>query len=288
LKKYLNLLRVGDWAKNIFLFSPLFFGGQLLNPEKLKLACLGFFCFSFVASSIYIFNDFKDREFDRIHPQKYKRPLASGSIRDVEAGVYFSLLSVCGILTGFLLNPEFGIILSSYFLLNLLYSQWLKHFPVIDISCIAIGFVLRVFAGGVLTGIVVSNWLAIMTLLLSLFLALGKRRDDILIMEKSGNKMRKAIHGYNLNLINKTMIIMSGILILCFIVYTTSHETLLRLHKSYLWVSSLFVVTGMLRYFHITFINNNSTSPTDILFKDRFTQVNLFSWMLIIFYILYL
>jgi 4-hydroxybenzoate polyprenyltransferase len=179
------------------------------------------------------------------------------------------------------------VVVSIYFILNLAYSLKLKHVPLLDISIIAVGFVLRVVAGGVIPDIFVSHWILMMTFLLALFLGLAKRRDDVKIFMESGKKMRKSIDGYNLEFINTGMVLMGGVTIVCYIMYTLSDEVVLRL-GNYLYLTSLFVILGVLRYLQITFVKENSGNPTKILLKDIFIQMVLVGFIISFVVLLYL
>lgn len=283
-----RLLRIDHWIKNLFVFTPLFFAGAFFDLEKLFLVFLGFVCFSLVASSIYILNDLVDLPFDKKHPEKRHRPLASGGISVSIAYLVLTICCISGLILAYLIKPEFLYLLCFYFTLNLVYSKYLKHIPVIDINCIAIGFVLRVLSGGILADILVSKWLVLMTFLLSLFLALAKRRDDLLLQETSGKKMRKSISGYNLSFISQSMMLMAAVMVVGYMMYVNSPEITSRFDSPYLYFSVFFVITGVLRYLQITFVEENTGSPTKILLKDRFTQLNLVAWILFFFYMLYL
>lgn len=282
-----NLVRVEQWVKNLFLFTPAFFGGTLLHVNTLLEVVLAFFTFSFAASSIYIFNDLQDVEFDRLHPKKSKRPIAAGIVGELSAKIIFVFLFVSSFLNAFFINKEFGYLVAIYLLMNILYTKKLKQIAIIDLNCIAIGFVIRVLAGGVVGGVHVSKWLVIMTFLLSLFLALAKRRDDVLLEKDTGQKMRKAITGYNVHFIDQSMIVMAAVMIVGYLMYVLSPEVTARMHSDNLYFSSIFVVIGVLRYLQITFVEINSGSPTKILLSDRFTQLNLLAWVLFFFIIIY-
>jgi 4-hydroxybenzoate polyprenyltransferase len=248
---------------------------------------IGFLCFSLTASVVYIINDLKDVEEDRLHPEKKHRPFAAGTVKTSTGFVLAVLILTTSLTTAYLLKPEFLVVVSIYFILNLAYSLKLKHVPLLDISIIAVGFVLRVVAGGVIPDIFVSHWILMMTFLLALFLGLAKRRDDVKIFMESGKKMRKSIDGYNLEFINTGMVLMGGVTIVCYIMYTLSDEVVLRL-GNYLYLTSLFVILGVLRYLQITFVKENSGNPTKILLKDIFIQMVLVGFIISFVVLLYL
>ncbi len=287
MKNYFEIIRVQQWLKNFFIFAPLFFSGHLLETDKLVYCALAFLAFSLNAGSIYIINDYKDIENDRLHPTKKHRPLASGTISKVTALVLFCFLALSSLVLAFLLNQNLGIVISIYFGMNLMYSFGLKKISLIDIFIISIGFVLRVTAGGMVTGIEVSHWLYIMTFLIALFIAFAKRRDDVLLEMQTGEQMRKSVSGYNLEFISSAISILCGILIVSYLLYITSPEITLRFQNRHAYISTVFVIMGVLRYLQITLVEGNSGSPTKVLIKDRFLQITVVLWMLFFAFIIY-
>jgi len=289
MKLYFKLLRVSHWVKNLFIFLPLFFSGNILTDVKGFLqVSLGFVLFSLIASSIYMINDLKDIESDRLHPEKKNRPFASGKV-PVKTGILLSSLLFMGSITGaYYINLYFAGVLAFYFAMNIAYSMGLKHVAIIDITIIAIGFLLRVIAGGLLAEVFISHWIIIVTFLLALFLGLAKRRDDVLLFKESGQKMRKSVDGYNLEFINASMVIMAAVVIVAYIMYTISEEVVQRFHTRYLYATGLFVILGIIRYLQITFVQNKSGNPTKILLNDRFIQLVLIGWIVTFFLIIYL
>lgn len=287
MKNIITLIRPHQYIKNLFIILPLFFAGQISNPELLTKALLAFTAFCFTASSIYILNDFQDVEEDRQHPQKKYRPLAAGTISTAKAIALMAVFFLAGTLLMACLAPSALVILGAYVALNIGYSFYLKHIAIVDISIIATGFVLRLFIGAGVTGIPLSMWIVIMTFLLSLFLALAKRRDDVLLFLDTGKKMRKVIDGYNLQFIDGAMMIMSSVVIVAYILYTTSQEVIQRLDTEHLYITALFVVVGIMRYMQIVFVEQDAGSPTKILLSDRFIQVTIFAWIMSFAWILY-
>jgi decaprenyl-phosphate phosphoribosyltransferase len=285
-----NLLRIKDWAKNLFLFIPLFFSGELFNTTKISSLVIGFFAFSFVASSIYIINDYRDIEEDRKHPAKLNRPLASGRISKKNALIICILLMILGFFLSYLANTKlkFTFVLSIYFFLNLAYSFFLKTIPILDIFIVAAGFVLRIKAGSVIAFIQVSEWLIIMVFLLALFMATAKRRDDLLLKISSGIDMRKSAKGYNLEYLSTIITLICAVIIIAYFMYTMSPEVILRLGTYRLYYTSIFVIAGVMRYLQIIFVNKESGSPTNILYKDRFIQITILLWIGSFYIILYL
>jgi decaprenyl-phosphate phosphoribosyltransferase len=287
LKNYLLLIRPKDWAKNLFLFVPVFFAGIIFNGEVLFAIFRGFICYCLVASSIYIINDYRDIEDDRRHPIKKARPMASGKI-PTSAGLTIAILFlIAGFLGAWFIGDKFLFVLGIYFILNLFYSFGFKNIAILDIIIISIGFVLRVKAGAVIAKVGLSEWLTIMVFLLALFMAIGKRRDDVLLKLSSGSDMRKAVKGYNLEFINTALSLTCAVIIVAYLMYTTSPEIEARLHTYRLYYTCLFVLAGTFRYLQLIYIQQDSQSPTKILYRDRFIQVTILLWIVSFYFILY-
>lgn len=287
IKNYIALIRYHQYVKNLFIFLPLFFVGQFSNLDLLLNDIIAFVAFSFAASSVYILNDFLDIEEDKKHPRKKLRPLASGLISKRSAFLIMGLMFFTAIIIIGMLSLKACFVLLAYVILNLGYCFYLKHIPIVDISIIATGFILRLFIGSIVTDVPLSNWIVIMTFLLALFLALAKRRDDVLLFMKTGTKMRKVIDGYNIQFIDNSMTIMASVIIVSYILYTTSVKVMERVQSEYLYLTSLFVLLGVLRYLQISIVENNSGSPTKIMLKDKFIVLTLLGWALSFVFIIY-
>lgn len=288
LDHFVALIRPYQYAKNLFIFMPLFFVGRITDTDLLISSIIAFVAFSLSASAIYILNDYQDIDADREHPSKQYRPLASGAVSTKTAMSIMLLLAVCGLGLMFTISIEALAILVIYMLLNLAYSFGLKHIAILDVTIISIGFVLRLFIGSAVTSISLSMWIVIMTFLLALFLALAKRRDDVLIYLETGKKMRQVVNGYNLQLIDSAMTIMAAVVIVSYILYTTSVSTVQRLHSDYLYLTALFVILGIMRYLQIAMLEENSGSPTRIALGDRFIQITILCWLASFGWIIYL
>lgn len=276
---YIKLLRPKDWAKNFFLFIPIFFAGEIANTSKLLELLLGFAAFSAIASSIYILNDYRDVEDDRKHPVKCKRPIASGAVGKSAALAIAVALIAIGFAIAWYVRDKFAFVLAIYFVINLAYSFGLKNVSILDIIILALGFVLRVKAGSVISLIPLSEWVIIMVFLLALFMALGKRRDDVILKLSSGVDMRKSIKGYNLELLNVLISLICAIIVVAYLMYTMSPATMQKLGSYRLYYTCLFVIAGIMRYLQIIFVSADSGSPTKILYKDRFIQLVLVLWV---------
>jgi decaprenyl-phosphate phosphoribosyltransferase len=293
MRDHIKLLRPKDWAKNLFLFIPSFFAGKLFDPESFKeqfiLLIGGFFAFSFLASSIYIINDYRDIEDDRKHPVKRNRPLASGKVKKPVGLIVSVILLVIGFTLSYLLDAslKFLFITGIYYVVNLAYSFGVKNWSIVDILVLATGFVLRVKGGAVLGNIHTTEWLIIMTFLLALFMAIAKRRDDVMLKVNTGTEVRKAIKGYSLEFLNTLLGLFCAILIVSYINYTVS-GALYQQFGHRLYYTSLFVIAGVMRYLQITFVQNKAGSPTEILYKDRFIQLTIVLWIASFYFILYM
>jgi decaprenyl-phosphate phosphoribosyltransferase len=284
-----RLMRVHQWVKNLFIFLPMFFSMKIGQLDLLLHATYAFIGYSFIASAVYVFNDWLDVEEDRLHPTKRNRPIASGQVGKSEALVLIAVLLGIGLFTFYLCHAAntIWICVLVYIVQNILYTLWLKHVPIIDISIIAIGFVLRIIVGGIATNTALTHWIILMTFLLALFLALAKRRDDVLIFTQTGKVVRKNIHGYNVDLLNSLMTIMSAIVIVAYIMYTTTPEVMGRVGQN-TYMTSFFVILGIMRYLQITFVQEKSGNPTKILLKDVFLQAVILLWVAAFALILFL
>jgi decaprenyl-phosphate phosphoribosyltransferase len=294
--KYLKLLRVEQWIKNCFVFVPLFFSGNITNLDLLTKSVFAFVIFSLAASCIYIINDYSDIESDKKHPEKRNRPLASGVISKPTAITILSVLIIsCITLIVFTQNYfnlsilnikifllqfnlwKLATIIVVYFFMNLAYTFKLKHVAIVDITIISIGFVLRVLAGGYATGILISQWAILLTFILALVLAIGKRRGELINAQISG-KTRKALDGYNVQFSDIALSISCTLAIVCYLMFTLSPEVQERFH-SRVFYTVIFVVFAFLRYLQQTLVYNKTESPTKIIYKDRYIQVTMLLWL---------
>ncbi len=280
-------MRPHQYIKNLFIFLPLFFALKITDSGLLFNTFIAFIAFSLTASAIYTLNDYHDIEEDKQHPKKKNRPLASGAISKSQAIIIMAVLFVSGFTLMASLSLKAVGILVTYVLMNIAYSFYLKHVAILDVVIIAIGFVLRLFIGSAVTDIPLSMWIVLMTFLLALFMALAKRRDDMLIYLDTGKKMRKVIDGYNLQFLDTAMSIMASVVIVAYVIYTSSAEVIARVHSEYLYLTGIFVILGVMRYLQVALVLKDSGSPTKIVLKDRFMQLTLIGWVLSFAWILY-
>lgn len=282
--KYLKLLRVEQWIKNLFVFVPLFFSGNITNLDLLIKSIFAFIIFSLIASSVYIINDYSDIESDKKHPEKRRRPLASGAISKKNALFVLVLLLAVGIICIFFAQYyfhhnlwKFATIIGFYFIMNLAYTFKLKHVAIVDVSIIALGFVLRVLAGGYATGIFISQWAILLTFVLALVLAIGKRRGELINAQISG-KTRRALDGYNVQFADIALSLSCTLAIVCYLMFTLSPEVQKRFHPR-VFYTVIFVVFAILRYLQQTLVYNKTESPTKIIYRDRYLQITLILWI---------
>jgi len=278
IRQILILIRPEHWVKNLFLFIPAFFAAKLFEPVLLAHAMLGFAAFCCMASAVYVLNDMVDASQDRNHPDKCKRPLASGALSNRQALVVLVLLFAAGTFGAAQLNMDALLITLLYFVVNLFYSFSLKHIAIIDISLIGVGFLLREFMGGAATGVAVSQWLIVLTFLLALILGLAKRRGEYLLAS-DGQPFRKSLEGYNLPFLDASMVVCSTVSIVAYLMYCFSPEVTGRIGSDKIFYTTFFVVIGILRYLQLTLVYNKTESPTRALLRDVFLQIVLLAWI---------
>lgn len=275
----ITLMRPHQYLKNLFIFSPLFFAAKFTDAGLFLKSLVAFAAFSLIASAAYIFNDYHDAEEDRAHPKKKDRPLAAGRVSGSSAlGLMVALLAV-GLAVSAILSIDMLVIVLFYIAINAAYTLKLRHVAVIDVFIVAAGFVIRLFVGSAVTSIELSMWIILITFVLALFLALAKRRDDVVIYMETGRKMRRTVDGYNLEVLNSAMTVMGSVIIVSYIMYTISPEVIERVGNERLYMTVVFVLLGILRYMQITFVERLSGSPTEVLLKDRFMQLTVTGWL---------
>jgi len=288
MKALIQLLRPSHYIKNAFVLMPLFFAGRADNLSDLSSVAIAFAAFCLMASAVYVLNDISDIEADKQHHKNQTRPLAAGLITLKTAYCLLALCFVISLLLASSVSMSTLLLLLGYFALNVAYSVRLKHIPIIDISIISSGFVLRLFVGSTAVEVVLSQWIVIMTFLLALFLAISKRRDDVLIFETTGKKMRAVVDGYTLKFLDASISMLGAIIVVAYLMYVTSPEVTQRLGNDSLYLTSLFVVIGVLRYLHRTLVHQDTGSPTKIALSDRFMQTTIGLWVASFAWIIYL
>lgn len=282
---YLKLLRPEQYIKNAFIAAPLFFSGTFTWAQGIQ-TLVAFLAFCCIASAVYIFNDSKDIEADRIHPVKKDRPLAAGTVTLKEGYTLATVMLVIGLSLGYWGQHRIIGVLCMYMVINYLYSIQLKHIALVDVSLIAFGFLLRLLAGSWASNTELSIWIIIETYLLALFLALAKRRTDF-ILHMEGISTRKNIDQYNLSFIDTALGILSGLITVAYLMYCLSPEVEAHYQSNYLYVSTFFVLNGLLRYLKLALVDQTPLAPNTLLVKDRYLQVNIVAWILFMGVLLY-
>ena len=286
LRPLIKTMRPRQWVKNGLLFIPLIFDEQLTNWPALGRVVAGFVLFCLLSSLIYIINDLVDVEADRKHPIKRLRPIPSGVLSVSTARIASIVLALVVFIPAVFLSPVFALIGLAYLLLNLAYSAWLKHVPILDVMTLASFYVLRVGAGACL--IVVhrfSPWLYVFTIFLALYMGIGKRRAELNLLADEANEHRKALEGYTLPLLDQLIMIVSSSAIITYSLYTFSAPNLPTNHTMMLTIP--FVIYGIFRYLYLVQVKHSGGEPEEVLFTDRPMQVTLVLWGLSILAIFY-
>lgn len=288
LQSIIKLMRVPQWLKNVFVFMPLFFDHKFTHVKLLCLTAVCAVAFSLMASAVYCLNDLLDRDADARHPEKCRRPLASGAL---SVGVGKAVMVACAALAvvmAWLLLPAQAIwVLLAYMLLNVAYSMWLKHVSLVDVLVVACFYVMRVLAGAATGGIEPSQWIVVMTFLLALFLVLGKRRDDVAMDAQVLQEVRRGAVAYNVEFINMALTMVATITVVAYMMYSMSAEVVQRFGSNYTFTTAAFVLAGMLRYLQIAVVDRRSSSPTRVLMHDRFIQACVVAWVITFIIIIY-
>ena len=292
MKNIIRLLRPQQWIKNLFILVPLFFGGALFDLHALLQGLVAVLAFSLAASSVYCYNDIVDADADRQHPVKCHRPVASGVISPHQAYGLMALMLVLAAAVTLLIDGRnmlyVQMVIAFYYVLNMAYCSRLKQYAIIDVCIVAFGFVLRLLAGGLATDIELSKWIVLMTFLITLFMSFAKRRDDVLRMNETGQAPRKNTSRYNLTFINQAITITASVTLVCYIMYTVSPEVTEHFSSPYLYLTSIFVLLGLLRYIQIAVVDQKSGDPTKIILHDHFTQLIVVLWGLSFLFLIYL
>jgi 4-hydroxybenzoate polyprenyltransferase len=287
LSALLKTMRLRQWIKNGFIFFALIFDKQLFTLAPFLRTLAGFFLFCLISSAVYLLNDIADVEADRQHPEKRYRPLASGALPvNVAVGAAI-LLSLVALLLGYWMAPAFAGILAIYLILNILYSFWLKHVPILDVLIVSSGFVLRVAAGVTLITVErFSPWLYVITTLFSLYIGLGKRRAEMNLLAGGAAAHRKVLDGYTIPLLDQYITIVSGMTIITYSLYTFSAPNLPLNHSMMLTIP--FVVYGIFRYLQLIQTGHAAGAPDEVALKDRALQVTVLLWGLSVIAVFYL
>jgi decaprenyl-phosphate phosphoribosyltransferase len=283
---YVKLLRPKDHFKNGYVFAPAFFAGTLLDLDLLGASFAAFAVFSLAAGSVYIVNDMRDAEHDRNHPTKATRPIAAGEVKILPACLLAIVAASISLYVSLLLTFDLFVVIAAYLAMNVAYTFKLKEMAIVDVTVISVGFVLRVLAGGVTTGIIVSKWLVIIVFLLSMFQAVAKRLDDIRLLNAGNPFIRPSLRGYNEEFLKVLIPITVGLLMVTYLIYITSPAIIQHLGEGS-YITFIFVFLGLIRYLQLTIVFNRGGSPVQVLVTDIFIQVNLVLWVATFSYMIY-
>jgi 4-hydroxybenzoate polyprenyltransferase len=287
LKALIKSMRLRQWPKNLFVMAAVIFDGKLTNFKALMITFAGVLIFCLISSSVYLINDIRDVEYDCNHPVKKFRPIASGKLPIKVALIAAIALLVISFPCAYLLAPNFAFVAVAYCFINLLYSAYLKHVPLIDVLIIAAGFVLRVGAGVTLINVQrFSPWLYVVTTLLALYIGFGKRRAELNLLTTEANNHRRVLDGYSIPFLDQLITIVSSCTILAYSLYTFSAPNLPANHAMMLTIP--FVMYGIFRYLYLIQIKGEGGAPEDLLLTDRPLQVTIFLFglaVLLVFYV---
>lgn len=287
MKKIIVTLRPQQWVKNLLLFAGLIFSQNFHDPGYLlqSIAAFGLFCL--LSSSIYVVNDIIDVERDRKHPLKSNRPIAKGEMRISTAIILFILLAFISLGLSAVLSRTFALMALSYFALNLIYSKYLKNVVIIDVMCIAFGFVIRAVAGAVVIGVDISAWLVVCTILLALFLGFGKRRHELLLLDTQASDHRRILTEYSPYFLDQMISVVTASTVVAYAFYTLSSEVEVKLGTKYMDLTIPFVLYGVFRYLYLIHQKEGGGSPTRMLLTDTPLLVNIILWFIAVVLILY-
>ncbi len=279
-------MRPRQWAKNGLVFVPLFFDGKLTDPVSVARTIAAFVLLCMVSSAIYLVNDLRDIEKDRQHPQKKFRPLAAGQLNPNLAASTAVVLAVSGLIAGFYLSVTLGLVLLTYIIIQVAYIFYLKNVVLIDVMVVAAGFILRVAAGVAVISVErFSPWLYVSTFLLALFVALGKRRHELVLLGHEADNHRSILAEYNLDLIDRLIGIVTTSAIVAYFLYTFLAEGLPG--NNLMMLTIPFVLYAVFRYLYLIHVRHEGGAPEEIFLRDRALQATIGSWALLVFLILY-
>jgi len=279
-------LRPQQWVKNLFVFGGLIFSQRLFTPAVWP-ALSAFAIFCGLSGAVYLLNDVADRHKDRLHPDKRHRPIAAGRLAPGTAVAAAAVLIVAGLALSVRLSPRFALTALAYVGLLVAYSAWLKHVVIVDVLVVAMGFVLRAVAGALAIGVAISGWLLICTILLALFLALGKRRHEVLTLGEGAARHRPTLAEYSPGLLDQMIAVVTASTVTAYALYTMSPETVAKFHTQLLPATLPFVLYGIFRYLYLLYHRRIGGNPSEIVVRDRALLVNALLWLATVLLIIY-
>jgi 4-hydroxybenzoate polyprenyltransferase len=262
-------LRPEQWTKNLLVLAGVVFGGRLLEPSAVAIAMVAFVVFCALSGAVYLFNDVADREADQRHPLKRERPIASGQLAVTTAVAAGVGLGAIGAVMAFSIGTTFGIVAVTYLASLVLYSLALKHVVIVDVLMIAGGFVLRAVGGAVAVDVPIGHWLLVCTTLLALFLALSKRRHELVLLADGATDHRRILEEYSPYLLDQMIGVVTSSTLIAYTVYATSPDTASRLGTGQLGLTIPFVLYGIFRYLYLVHQKRGGGSPAAMLLTDR-------------------
>ncbi|MEN6311188.1 MAG: decaprenyl-phosphate phosphoribosyltransferase [Acidobacteriota bacterium] len=272
-------LRPQQWIKNLFIFAPLIFSQNIFNRPLLLRTMVAFAAFCLISSAHYIFNDLRDIEDDRRHPVKSQRPLASGRLKKGPAIAALVVIGAAGLALAAGINTPFLLMAAGYLVLQTAYSMWLKHVVILDVFVVAAGFLIRVVAGGLAIQVEISSWLLICTILLSLFLAMGKRRYELVLLDKDAANHRPILREYNTYLLDQMISVVTASTLVAYCLYTISAETVTKFGTRNLLFTVPFVLYGIFRYLYLIHQKAEGGTPEALIIRDKPLLVDIFLWI---------
>lgn len=288
IKQILISMRPNQWVKNLLLFAGVIFSQNLLNSFMLIKTFYAFFLFCLLCSSVYIINDVIDLRYDRAHPLKSRRPIASGKLKIFSALLFSGALALLSFLFSYYLSGNFFLVCLIYFALNIVYSKYLKHIVILDVMCISAGFVLRAVAGAVVIDVIISPWLVVCTTLLALFLGFGKRRYELILLEDKANTHRKILTEYSPYFLDQLISVVTASTVVAYAFYTLSPEVKEKLNVEHLELTIPFVLYGIFRYLYLIHQKEKGGSPSKLLLTDFPILIDIFLWLICVLIIVYI
>lgn len=280
-------LRPSQWPKNVFVLAPLIFGSRLGDAVAVAQALVALAAFCAIASAVYLVNDLRDREEDRHHPLKRLRPLAAGTLKvPVAIAAVVVLVAAAAALAAWL-GAGFALVLGVYFALNLLYTLWFKQMVILDVMCIAFGFVLRVLAGSQATRVEVSSWLFLCTTFLALFLAFSKRRHEITLLAAGASGQRSVLDQYSPAFLDQMINVVTASAVVSYALYAVAPETVAKFHTQRLIYTIPLVLFGIFRYLYLMYQRPDQRNPTEAILRDPPFLINIALWGLAVVWIVY-
>jgi len=288
IKAIVRSLRLYQWSKNFFVFAPLIFAQKVLDWTATAQVVAAFCIFCLLSGGLYIFNDLQDYEEDKKHPKKCQRPITAGLISQSTAYLIFGSFSFFSLGIALLLRFEFFLIVLSYFILQILYSLKLKHVVILDVFIISSGFFLRVIAGGIVIAVPLSSWLLICTILLALFLAMSKRRHELVLLQSGASAHRPILEEYSAYFLDQLISVVTASILIAYCLYTISEETITKFGTRNLVFTTPFVLYGIFRYLYLIHQKKEGGSPEELILKDKPLLINIILWLATIGVILYI